>query len=345
MAEESSFDARQYGSEFHSGFPPPPPPPVRAAAYELRPLTTGEILDRTFYLYRGNFWLFTGISAVAAGAATLTSMVQLIYQHFSHPAKLATAADILRSVPAILIGFVAAVIYLVVYSVAHAATVSAVTTLYLGDTTSNAQAFRAVKDRWLRYVGIALWQIWSSMWLIAVAFVPLVVASALLGVAGGGLVLEGLVAFVGFFAGGIYGMIAYIRNSLAVPVEVMEDLPVRAAMRRSKHLSAGTKGRIFLMFLLVFVLYMVAGGVQAPIGMMIVKAGPTGRIYLLQILSLFLNFVMTTLVTPVAAIALCLFYIDQRVRKEGFDIEFLLDRSGPPVAVVLPVDAPVAEIP
>lgn len=347
MAEESSFDARQYGSEFNYGFapPPPPPPPAPASAYELRPLTTGEILDRTFYLYRGNFWLFTGISAVAAGAATFTSVLQLVYGHFSHPDRVTTSMEILKNVPSILLGVVAGVIYLAVYSVAHAATVAAVLKLYLGDTTSNTDAFRAVKSHWLRYVGIALWQIWSSMWLILVAFTPLVIVAGLLGYKGGGAALVGFVAFFGVVGGVVYGMIAYIRNSLAVPVEVTEGLPVRAAMRRSKDLAAGTKGRIFLMFLLVFVLYIVAGGVQSPIGMMIVKAGPTGRVYLLQILSLFLNFVMTTLVTPVGAIALCLFYIDQRVRKEGFDIEFLLERSGQPSTPSPVIEAPVAETP
>jgi hypothetical protein len=29
----------------------------------------------------------------------------------------------------------------------------------------------------------------------------------------------------------------------------------------------------------------------------------------------------------VAAIALCLFYIDERVRKEAFDIEFLMNKT------------------
>ena len=33
-------------------------------AMELRPLSTGEILDRTFTLYRQNFLLFLGISAI-----------------------------------------------------------------------------------------------------------------------------------------------------------------------------------------------------------------------------------------------------------------------------------------
>ncbi len=40
-------------------------------AYALRPLSLGEILDRSFAVYRGNFWLFAGIAA-------LSSVVQLV---------------------------------------------------------------------------------------------------------------------------------------------------------------------------------------------------------------------------------------------------------------------------
>ena len=31
--------------------------------FDLRPLSVGEILDRTFTLYRRHFWLFIGIAA------------------------------------------------------------------------------------------------------------------------------------------------------------------------------------------------------------------------------------------------------------------------------------------
>ena len=36
--------------------------------HELRPLTTGEILDRTFFLYRSSFWLYVGLASIAAGS-------------------------------------------------------------------------------------------------------------------------------------------------------------------------------------------------------------------------------------------------------------------------------------
>ena len=70
--------------------------------------------------------------------------------------------------------------------------------------------------------------------------------------------LAGILFFVGFVGGGVYGVIAYIRNSLAIPAALMEQTGVRASMRRSKTLAAGTKGRIFVVLLVAMALYMVA---------------------------------------------------------------------------------------
>jgi hypothetical protein len=50
---------------------------------------------------------------------------------------------------------------------------------------------------------------------------------------------------------------------------------------------------------------------------------------LLEAIALLVTFATTAMVVPVAAIALCLFYIDERVRKEGFDLEILLLRGAP----------------
>ena len=41
----------------------------------LRPLTLGEILDRTAELYRSNFLLFAGISSIYAGIILVLSLM------------------------------------------------------------------------------------------------------------------------------------------------------------------------------------------------------------------------------------------------------------------------------
>ena len=42
-----------------------------AAAYAMRPLSAGEILDRAFSIYRSRFWLFAGLASIAARCSCL----------------------------------------------------------------------------------------------------------------------------------------------------------------------------------------------------------------------------------------------------------------------------------
>jgi hypothetical protein len=292
--------------------------------HELRPLTTGEVLDRTFFLYRSNFWLYVGISSIAAGVNVLVSIGRLALLHFKGVPVASPQAVLVGSVFSI----VGVLLYFAVYSVTHAATVSAVSAIYLGEETSMGRAFDAVKGDWARYCLIALWQGWSAMWIFVLLIVP-VAAMTRLGLRN----LNWMIALLIFFAicslG--YGLIAYIRNSLAVPASVMEGLKVGSAMRRSKQLVAGRKGRIFLLLLLLFALYCVAGTLQFPFAILLLHSRSAEHV-VGQFISLLVAFLCSSLIGPVASIALYLFYIDERVRREAFDIEFLMDRNSPGAA-------------
>jgi len=52
--------------------------------FQLAPLTTGQILDRTFVLYRARFGLFAGLAVFPAAAALLFGLLQLIYLLATH---------------------------------------------------------------------------------------------------------------------------------------------------------------------------------------------------------------------------------------------------------------------
>lgn len=291
----------------------------RGARHELRPLTTGEVLDRTFFLYRSNFWLYVGLASIAAGVNILASIGKLAYIHFASIPVASPKAILIGSVFAI----VGVILYFAVYSVTHAATVSAVSSIYLGEQTSMDKAIDAVKGHWLRYCLIALWQSWSAMWVFTLLIAPVFAITAMRIKN-----LSWLVGLLVFFAIGslVYGLIAYIRNSLAVPAAVMENLNVPKAMRRSKQLVAGRKGRIFLLLLLLFALYCVAGALQLPFALLLLHSRSAEHI-VGQVISLLVAFLCSSLIGPVASIALCLFYIDERVRREAFDIEFLMDKT------------------
>jgi len=113
--------------------------------HELRPLTTGEILDRTFFLYRSNFWLYVGLASIAAGASALMSIARLAYFRLNGPMPPTSPKAVIASGVITIVGLL---LYFAVYSVTHAATVSAVSSLYLGEETSMGAALGAVRGHW-----------------------------------------------------------------------------------------------------------------------------------------------------------------------------------------------------
>lgn len=313
-------------------------PGLAAPAYELRPLSLGEILDRTFSLYRSRFWLFAGIASMAAAVELVFAAIgRVLVHHFSKdPATLYGGAMIVT--------YIAGLIYFFVYSVTQAATSFAMSEVYLSRPVSIGSAMRAVIGKWYAWIGIALWQLWSASWIFLALFIPFIVVAALKLVIGPASSVLLIVLMVLLFIGAaVYGIIAYIRNSLAGPVKVVEGGAVRRAMRRSKDLSAGAKGCIFVVGLIVFALNMGAGIAQMPFAMMTVLA-PTKSHIFSEMATLFITFAAHSLITPVASIGLCLVYFDQRVRREAFDLDFLLGPDLPTAeqpAAEAPTDAPL----
>ncbi len=310
--------------------------PERSAPYGLRPLSTGEVLDRTFSIYRAHFWLFAGLASLSGAFSLILNAVQLLVHHMvllQHGFRIAALEAQISTL-------VMTVLLLPVEAVVYAASVLALCEVYLGREITAGEAMQSTMGRWARYVGIALWQGWSAAWLLAVVVLP---GAAMLGMAAKSPVYAGIGAvliFAGVAGGGVYGVIAYIRNSLGIPAALMENTGVRASMRRSKTLAAGTKGRIFVVLLIAVVLYMVAGAIESPMAFFIARS-PLQEHVFAQAAVLLIGFVGHTLVSPVALIGLTLVYFDQRVRLEAFDLVMLMGgASAAPTATWEP--APVA---
>jgi len=315
----------------------------RAAAYALRPLSTGEVLDRTFSVYRARFWLFAGLASLEGAFSLILNAVQLLVHHVMlvhHGFRVAATEQQVS-------GIAMTLLLLPVSAVVYAASVFALCEVYLGRGITAKEAVQATIGRWARYVGIGVWQGWSAVWVFAIVALPAAILILLIPRIASGASSMGLAAvggflfIVGFVGGGVYGVIAYIRNSLAVPAALMEQTGVRASMRRSKTLAAGTKGRIFVVLLIVLALYLVAGAIESPMLFFIARS-PLQEHVIAQAVVLLVGFVGHTLVSPVALIGLTLVYFDQRVRMEGFDLVMLLGGAVPAAVVEAPV-APPAE--
>jgi len=224
---------------------------------------------------------------------------------------------------------VAGLLALIVYGLTQAATAVAFSNDYLGEETSIKASFQVARKHWFRYILILVWQGLSAAWLPFVLFFFAVILIAIPGLQ----IVGGLMMFV-TLCSLAYSVIAYIRNSLGVIASVIEDTPVRAAMKRSKFLVAGHKGRVFCILLLTFVLQIAVGMIPGILTIVVgVSHGPIRL--MMAALTLLLTFCGSTVVLPVMSISLCLLYVDERVRKEGFDVEVLMMKSGTPP----PIDA------
>lgn len=310
--------------------------PPRPVMHDLRPLSTGEILDRTFTLYRSRVWLFAGIASVAAVIEVIASGAQMVGLHGMVRNTIplgagaqagAGAAMLARSGEAILISYAAAFIYFLAASVTHAGTAWALSEVYLGRSAAVGTALRFAARRWLAWIGIGLWQAFSFLWMPLVLGIAAAVSAGLIAARGGvALWVVPVLLIFGMLGGIVFGAIRYLMNSLALPAGAIEGLPVRAAMRRSKVLSAGTKGRIFLVLLVVWAMYLVAGMVQAPLSFLFLRS-PNESHIVAQGIMLLIGFVAHMVVAPVMMIGLTLVYFDQRVRNEAFDLVMLMSEA------------------
>ncbi len=313
------------------------------ARFEVRPLSLGEVLDRTFALYRSRFWLFAGIAMVAASVNAVGQAVSLATAHrlggqLQSAASQTPAAALmnLRAIAAAQAStYGVLLLFFLVSAVTQAGIALAVTQVYLQKPASAKAALRSVLPRWSRWIGIALWQVGSLAWPPLTAVVPAVLLLAFGARSGAGslTVIGGILFVLAALAGVPLGIVLYLRNALAIPAAVTEGLPIRAAMRRSKRLAAGTKGRIFVVWLIAFCLLEVVGILETPIVMLMLVA-PNQQHYLARGLALLIAFTGHTVVAPVALIGLTLVYFDQRVRQEAFDLQLLLEgvREGGPAA-------------
>ena len=316
---------------------------------ELRPLGLGEILDRTFQLYRSHFLLFAGISSFAAALDLVWSLLQTAtVRVVQHRVGVGTLGGVSMG-----FGLVHLVVYIVVSAVAMAAISRAVSAIYLGQTTGIAQAYREVKPHWLRYVWLFVVAVFLAWGAAILLFAGVILASVALQRGTDG--RNAALIMMGVFALSMLVLIPFgiwmtLRYSLSNASAVFEDLGVRAALKRSIFLTKGAqqKTNIFVILFLTWVISaIITYAALAPLLFIVVRsvmhhatpALSTG----MTIYTLLVGFFTTSITIPIYAIGLTLFYYDARIRKEGFDVEWMMQRATP--AGILPPmpEPPLAE--
>ena len=113
--------------------------------YPFRPLTLGELLDRTFSLYRRHFMLFVGIAAVP-------HVVMLLFN-----VTLALSAAVpIGGFPALIATISMLFVYFVTTVFTQAASVVAVSRVQLGQQVTVGQAFSAVRSSIVELIVLTL---------------------------------------------------------------------------------------------------------------------------------------------------------------------------------------------
>jgi hypothetical protein len=305
-------------------------------AEALRPMSTSELLDRTFTLYRRNFRLFAGIASVGPAAYLLFQL--LLVGAAGMPAG-RTATRTALAGASVGIGFALGMIVMLAgMALSQAATVKAVAAVHLGRDTTIAGAYRSLTGRILRILGIflavALLIFGGAVVLIALASVIAVVAI------GGGLragtgfgIVGGVLGLVVMVAAALGAITVFVRYSLAVQACVVEDLKIRPSLRRSAFLSKGSRSRILTVYTVFAILSSIVG-----VGLVMlasVFATITGPGIWALIVTYFASFIGGVLTGPLATIGMSLVYYDERVRKEAFDLQLMmagLDAPAPAAA-------------
>jgi hypothetical protein len=315
---------------------------------ELRPLSLGELLDRTFTLYRNHFWVFVGIMAVPASFGIPVSYVSLAFQGTTFSA----GKTPLTPAPSLILGYLAgffafAILLILVHSIALAAVTHAVSEAYLGRRSTVRDSYRSIHGKFWRLMGVIFNVALRLFGLLMLVFVVIAGIGALLigalapargqAVVAAAATLLVLLIYILGLAAFVY---LALRYAVSIPALMIENLGVLATVRRSVQLTRGRRGQIFIAFLLAAIIGYVGFIVfQAPftIATLIALFRNHHLPTWLALLASISGAVGGTVTGSISMIVLVLCYYDTRIRKEAFDLQFMmasLDRPSPAAGTV-----------
>jgi hypothetical protein len=258
----------------------------------LRPLTLGELLDRTFQLYRSRFATFLAIAAVAYIPLFVLQTVMLWAPNILSPSI--RAAALLGVIPLLLLRLLGV-------AAANSATIIVVSATYLERPITVGEAYQRVSGMLFRIFFIMI-----GMGIgIGIGTVLLIVPGVIL-----------------FLMWGLAIPVAVLEDTgLGESLSRSREL---TAGHRSRVFVI-----YLLYFALVFALQM---GLAAPLGIIVaMREGVAALKTVSPIIGLanaIISYVIICLVTPILSISLSLMYYDERVRKEAFDIHLMMNALG-----------------
>jgi hypothetical protein len=304
----------------------------------LRPMGLGEILDRTFQIYRERFWaLATICAAPAAGMVTL----HLADDYWWH---LATLWRPLRGMGIYLWEVVQIIGYghaaIVLYAVFTGAMTHQASTAMFGEIVPARRSLQFAFARWRSFLWLGVLEL-----AIVVVGTEAFAGGTMYGLGSG---LDAL----GFFNGdnnwayavvlltpliGGTALLLFLMGRLGfvMPACAIEDVRGRTALQGSWRLNREGWWRVGLTWLLLFVIrWTLVIAMQWGFRWVVVwiwRLWPAGH-HLLNVAyrpaTHVLSAILSILFVSLFPVAVTLLYYDQRIRKEGFDVEWMMQSAG-----------------
>lgn len=343
--------------------PPPPPPPglppggpppygwhgqpplhharpiYKPGTIPLRPLTLSDMFSGAIETIRRNPKATLGVAAVLLTAflaiPTLGALAWGALSGFGSTLATSENADDLQAEDiglivslgsALVFGGLASVVLtgMIVNVVEHAAR---------GQKLSAGAAWKLTRPRFWRLLGLAILPGLLTLLLWAL-IILLIFAAALASPAAGWIV--GITGFLGGICVTIY---FYIRLfQVAAACLVLENRGVFSALGRAWALTRNAFWRIFGITLLTYIVVQAASQfLTFPLGIIgalasVIWEGTVAGLVVLILSQNIAQILAGALTTPFSASIAVLQYLDQRIRKEGYDIELIaqLPPAGPP---------------
>lgn len=308
-------------------------------ATELRPLTLGELLDRTFRLYRRNFWLFVGIMAIPSAFSIPFTIVIFSMQG---PAVTGGPPSPRLVISTVLFGLAFLCLFCALYSVAIGATTYAVSEVYLGKKVTVRGAYGKVRGNFWSIIGVVVVALLRAYGMLIVMGIGMAIVVGILfgimSVAGRGEsrvavgIIVGLTMFLAYIVGIGLWLLWSLRYAVSIPALLLERVGVLAALRRSVQLTRGRRWQLLVaIFLCTMIAYVGAIVFQGPFFMTMMFSMRTGRFPEWLAYAFGMSGAIGGAITgPVLLIALVLCYYDTRIRKEAFDLQFMMSSLDQP---------------
>lgn len=324
-----------------AGWAPPAPPPgygpygypvpaYKPGVVALRPLGLGDVYDGALKTIRRNPGAMVGLAALVSTAfLVLPALVSLVLAATGNMTTDASGGsgtlgpDFAEAAPAVaagvagLFGWLATVVLngMIVHVVAEAV---------VGRKSTIGDAWSATRGRLLRLLALTAL---DGLVLVLLVGIPVGIAFVLWTVSHAAGVIVGV---LGVLAALVLAAFVQVRAfQLAAPALVLERIGVFAALRRSFALTRAQFWRLFGIALLTGLVVGIVGEVVAvpfavvgALGPELVSSGAVAA--LVTVFAGYLSKILVSMITtPFSSAVVALLYVDQRIRKEGFDVALM----------------------